>query len=96
MRISQKELEEIVLWARAGSRRVKVKFKGYRYMVSISRYVEALDPSGRVIAWTTAFGSRSPQDVLSSLPVESIIVEEGEQKTFTTLEDLLKYAKIRH
>lgn len=96
MAITRRELEELVSWARSTSRRIRVRFKGYRYMVVISRYVEALDPSGRVVPWTAAFGSRAPHDVLSSLPIEEIVVEGGgASRSFTSMGDLLAYAGVR-
>lgn len=94
--IARKELEELVAWARSGSRKVRVKFKGYRYSLLISRYIGAVDATGRAVPWTLAFGSRSPHDVLSSLPVERVVVDEpGSTAVFNSLEELLKRAGVR-
>ncbi len=96
MSVTPRELEELVAWARAGPRRITVKFKGYRFMVAIGRFVEALDASGRRVPWQAAFGSRPPHDVLSSLPIERITVEErGSAETFTSIGELLKKAGVR-
>lgn len=96
MTITARELEEVVSWARAGSRRVRVKFKGYRYSVLISRYVEVVDAIGRKVPWQAAFGSRPPHDVLSTLPIEEIRVEEPDStRAFASLDDLLKLAGVR-
>lgn len=96
MPITPRELEDLVSWARAGPRRIRVKFKGYRFMLVIGRYVEAVDAAEKKIAWHVAFGSRPPHDVLSSLPIEEIVVEEaGLSKSFPSLTELLKYAGIK-
>jgi hypothetical protein len=96
MAVTRRDVEELVSWARLTSRRVRVRFRGYRYMVVIGRYVEAADLSGRTVPWATAFGSRAPHDVLSSLPVEEVVVEEGgSTRSFTSVEELLAYAGIR-
>jgi hypothetical protein len=96
MAVTKKELEELVSWVRSSSRRVRVRFRGYRYTVVIGRYVEAADPSGRIVPWISAFGSRAPHDVLSTLPVEEILVEEGGAlRTFASIEELLAYAGIK-
>lgn len=96
MTVTKKELEELVSWTRSTARRVRVRFRGYRYMVVVGRYVEAADPSGRVVPWISAFGSRAPHDVLSSLPVEEVLVEEGGAiKTFASIEELLAYVGIK-
>ncbi|RLF06244.1 MAG: hypothetical protein DRK00_02155 [Thermoprotei archaeon] len=94
--LTYRELQALVSWARSGSRRVRIRLSGYRYSISISRYIRAVDPSGRVIPWGTAFGTRAPHDVLSSFKVEEVVVEEGgEEKSFKSLEELLRYAGIR-
>lgn len=96
MTLTQRELESLVNWTRAGSRRVRIRFKGLRYAVVIGRYVEAVDATGRRVPWHVAFGSRPPHDVLSSFPIEEIVVDEsGSSTTFATLSDLLKHAGIR-
>ncbi|MEM0226723.1 MAG: hypothetical protein QXF46_07575 [Thermofilaceae archaeon] len=96
MTLTQRELEALVNWARSGSRRVRIKFKGLKYSVLISRYVEAVDAAGRRVPWQVAFGSRPPHDVLSSFSIEEIAVDEaGSSKTFATMSDLLKHAGIR-
>lgn len=94
--ITRSELESLVSWVRSASRRVRVYFTGYRYVLTIGRYVEATDASGRTVPWATAFGSKAPHDVLSSFKVERVVLEEeGSTKTFSSVEELLKYAGIR-
>ncbi len=96
MTVTKRDVEELVAWARLTSRRIRVRFRGYRYAVVIGRYVEAADLSGRTVPWTVAFGSRAPHDVLSSFPVEKVLVEEGEStKSFASIDELLAYAGIR-
>jgi len=96
MAVTKRDVEELVSWARSTSRRIRVRFRGYRYAVVIGRYVEAADPSGRTVPWATAFGSRAPHDVLSSLPVEGVLVEEGgSTRSFASIDELLAYAGIR-
>lgn len=94
--LTNKELQALISWARSGSRRIRVRLRGCRYSVGIDRYVRAVDPSGRVVPWGTAFGTRAPYDVLSSFEVEEVRVEEGgEEKKLGSLEELLRYAGIR-
>lgn len=96
MTLTPRELEGLVTWARSGSRRVRIRFRGLRYSVMISRYIETIDAAGRRVPWQVAFGSRPPHDILSSFFIEEIVVDEaGSSKTFATLSDLLKYAGIR-
>ncbi|MEM1508532.1 MAG: hypothetical protein QXY49_04630 [Thermofilaceae archaeon] len=94
--ITRSELESLVSWARSASRKVRVYFRGYKYVLTVSRYVEATDISGRAVPWATAFGSKAPHDVLSSFKIERVVLEEeGHTKTFNSIEELLKHAGIR-
>lgn len=94
--ITRSELESLVSWVRSASRRVRVYFRGYKYVLTVSRYVEATDISGRPVPWATAFGSKAPHDVLSSFKIERVVLEEeGYAKTFNSIEELLKHAGIR-
>ena len=92
MGISRRELEELIEWTRSGSRRIRIRFKGYRYSVVIDRFVKAVDRQGRGVSWPTAFGTRSPYDVISSFKIEEVVLEGGEQpKRFGSLRELLEY-----
>jgi len=96
MSITARELEELVSWAREGGKRIRIRFRGFRYAVVIGRYVEAVDAMDRRVPWQAAFGPRPPHEVLSSLPVEEVTVVErdGTLRTFPRLADLLRYAGI--
>jgi len=94
--ITYRELEKLVSWTRSTSRRVRIYLEGYRYLVSIGRYIRAEDLSGREVSWRAAFGLRSPHDVISSFRVRKIVVEEeGVSREFTSVNELLEYAGIR-
>ena len=94
MGISRRELEEIIEWTRSGSRRIRIRFKGYRYSVVIDRFVKAVDRQGRGVSWPTAFGTRSPYDTISSFRIEEVVLESGGQtERFSSLRELLEYVR---
>ncbi|RLE71194.1 MAG: hypothetical protein DRJ43_00170 [Thermoprotei archaeon] len=94
--ITYRELEKLVSWTRSTSRRIRIYLEGYRYLISIGRYIRAEDLSGREVSWRTAFGLRPPHDVISSFKIRRIVVEEeGISKEFTSMNELLEYAGIR-
>lgn len=91
--VTQRELASIVKRAKETAARVRVKFKGHRYALIIDSFVRAEDLGGGKVEWSRAFGSLTPAQALSSLPVDTIEVSLPDRSLlFKDLRDLLKWA----
>jgi hypothetical protein len=91
--VSQAELARVVRRARERSARVRVTFKGLRYALVIDGYVKAEDVGGRSIEWSRAFGSLTPAEALTSLPLEDIEVSLPDRSfKLKGLKELLSWA----
>ena len=91
--VSQRDVAEIVRRAKEASATVRVTFKGLRYALVIDGYVRAEDLGGGRVEWGRAFGSLTPAEALSSLPIESIEVSMPDRSlSFKDVKELLKWA----
>ena len=68
------DVERILDWARRTGHKVRVKFRGYPYLLAIDKYIYAEEPGGRKVEWARAFGPKPPHQVLSSYGVEYVEV----------------------
>jgi len=91
------DLERLREWARATSRRVRVKFRRYPYTLVIDKMIRAEDPEGRTVPWHRAFGAKQPHQVLASFPIARIEVvdkETGRREEINSLEELFRRAGV--
>lgn len=91
--MSQAELARVVKRARERSAKVRVTFKGLRYALVVDSYIKAEDSEGRRVEWSRAFGSLTPAEALTSLPLEGIEVSlpDGSLK-LKDVKELLSWA----
>jgi len=68
------EIERLVEWAKTNDVKIEIKFKGYPYRLHIYKLIRAVDPGGRFVPWSRAFGPKQPHQVLETFPVEKIVL----------------------
>ncbi|MEM4761766.1 MAG: hypothetical protein QW230_02185 [Thermofilum sp.] len=89
--VTTKELEKLLEWTRRKGARVEISFKETAYKLRVNTMYRAVDPSGDVVPWTRAFGTKAPVDVLNSLSVKRILVNvRGKEEEYRSLNDLLR------
>lgn len=91
--VTQGELANIVKRAKEASARIRVRFRGHRYALAIDGFIRAEDLRGDRVEWDKAFGSLTPAQALSSLPVEFIEVSlPNRSLLLKSLKELLEWA----
>lgn len=89
--VTTKEAEKLLEWARKNGARIEISFKETSHKLRIDSMYRAVDPSGNVVPWTRAFGTKSPADVLSSFTVKRVVVSlRGVEEEYGSLSELLR------
>ncbi len=90
--VTHAEVARLIKRVRELSARVKFLFKGHRYVMVINGFVRAEDKDSSKVDWQRAFGSLTPAQLLSTLPIEAIEVQTPKESLkFTNLKDFLKW-----
>jgi len=91
--VTQAEVAAITKRAREASARIVVTFKGLRYAMVINGFIKAEDRDSSKVEWSKAFGSLTPKELLSSMPIEKIEVQlPNKTFIFNQVKELLKWA----
>ncbi|MEM4700012.1 MAG: hypothetical protein QXT74_03575 [Candidatus Nezhaarchaeales archaeon] len=86
-------MASIVRRAKEASAKIRIVFRGSRYALIVDSFIRAEGPGGDKVEWSRAFGSLTPEKVMSSLPIEYIEVSSPNQSlVFKSLEELMKWA----
>lgn len=90
---AQATIAAIIKRAREASIKVLFYFKGHRCTMVIDHLIRAEEKdTSKAIEWSRAFGSLTPGELFSSVPIEKIEVHLLERTlTFNNLKEFLKY-----
>lgn len=89
--VTTKELEKLLEWTRSSGAHVEISFKETAYKLRVNTMYRAVDPSGSVVPWTRAFGTKAPVDVINSFSVKRILVNvRGKEEEYRSLSELLR------
>lgn len=84
-------------WAAENDARIVFRLK-YSFDMAVGKLIQALDKEGNIVEWSRAFGTKRPDQVVESVPVESIVVQykgTGEEVVLKSLEELEEYCGLR-
>lgn len=91
--VTPSDVAAIIRRAREASAKVRVVFRGQRYVMVIDGFIRAEDRDSSRVEWSRAFGSLTPAQLLSAMPIEVIEVQMPDKTlTFTSLKEFLKWA----
>lgn len=89
--VTTKEMEKLLEWVRSRGAYVEISFKETNFKLKVNTMYRAVDSAGNVVAWTRAFGTKSPVDVLNSFTVRRIVVSMRDRKEeYRSLNELLR------
>lgn len=89
--VTTRELEKLLEWTRNTGASVEISFKETAFKLRVNTMYRAVDPTGNVVPWTRAFGTKAPVDVLNSFSVKRVLVSlKGKEEQYNSVDDLIR------